>query len=193
MGPIAAPEPGSNEFVTLVIRHLVKAPHAQDYEAWLKRIIPVAQGFPGHLGVNVIRPTSDGGTYTIILRFDNAGHLEAWVNSAQRRALLAEVAPVLQAPDHLEVTSGSSFWFTPEVPGVRQPARWKQALLTLLIIYPLTKLVPALWHPVFEQFPALSRPFVGDLLVTATLVALVVYLIMPRATRLLAAWLTPAR
>jgi antibiotic biosynthesis monooxygenase (ABM) superfamily enzyme len=186
-GSAALPHP--SELVTLVIRHRLD-PHAtRTYEAWLERAMAAAQEFPGHLGVNVMRPGPNDGGYTIVLRFASATQLQAWLDSARRRALIAEVAPMLLEPDQPEVRSGAAFWFTPPVAGTRPPRKWKQFLLTLAVIFPLTQVVPPLWRPVFAAAPFLGQRPIGELLVTATLVGLVVYLIMPALTRWLAGWL----
>lgn len=188
MTPSALPHP--NELITLVIRHLIRPGLAPAYEAWLSRIMPIAHDFPGHLGTQVIRPTTASEPYTIVIRFIDSEHLQAWMGSPQRRALIAEITPILASPDTFETHPGAVFWFTPSVVGSRAPARWKQALLTLLVIYPLTVLVPFLLHPLFDAVPWFATQPQRGLLVTLCMVLLVVYLIMPRMTRWLAGWLT---
>jgi uncharacterized protein len=182
--------PHPDELATLVIQHWVHAGHDSEYEQWLGRIMPVSQNYPGHLGANVIRPTGAHQAYTIVVRFDTTGHLENWVGSDRRRALVAEIAPLLKAPDQFEVHKGAAFWFTPAVAGAAPPVRWKQALLTLAVIYPLTLLVPLALGPLYQQMPWLGQAPQRGLIVTVLMVLLVVYLIMPRLTRWLAAWLT---
>ncbi len=90
--------------------------------------------------------------------------------------------------DQLEVQQGSQFWFTPAAGGTKPPPAWKQFLVTLAVIFPCTHLVPWLWHLLL---PSLDDTLFGHLLVDATIVALVVYLLMPLITRWLASWLRP--
>ncbi|MCB1571303.1 MAG: antibiotic biosynthesis monooxygenase [Dokdonella sp.] len=182
--------PHPNELITLAIRHLVRPGHAPDYERWLDRIMPIAHNFPGHLGTHVIRPASASEPYTVVLRFVDSAHLEAWMGSAERRALIEEISPALARPDAFETHPGAAFWFTPAISGARTPTRWKQALLTLVVIYPLTAIVPAALTPLFRALPWLGLQPQRGVFVTACMVVLVVYLIMPRLTRWLAAWLT---
>lgn len=130
--------------VTLVISHVLDPEHGQRYEAWLGKIMPIAAEFPGHLGANVIRPAPGQNLWSIIIRFDTIEHLYAWTQSETRRELVAEIAPLLSEGDRTEVRTEPAFWFTPPAANVRQPRRWKQFLITLLVIFPSTNLVPSI-------------------------------------------------
>ncbi|TCO81672.1 hypothetical protein EV699_10765 [Plasticicumulans lactativorans] len=181
--------PGHVEHVSVAIRHRVRAGAESAYERWLARIMPVAAQWPGHLGVSVIRPGVRGAPYTVVVRFDRAAHLDAWLGSAERAALIDEVRPLLaDGTDAPEAHSGPEFWFTP--PGAPPPPRWKQVLMTLSVIYPLTLLVPALWAPAFARWPWLAGAATSNLMIALTIVVLVVCVIMPPYTRLLAGWLS---
>ncbi len=122
--------------VTLVISHLLDPQHSQRYEEWLGKIMPIAAEFPGHLGANVIRPAAGQNLWSVIIRFDTLEHLYAWTQSETRRQLVAEIAPLLTEGDRTEVRTEPAFWFTPPAANVRQPRRWKQFLITLLVIFP---------------------------------------------------------
>lgn len=57
--------------VTAVIAHSVKPGREAGYEQWLRGIMPVAKAFPGHIGVNILRPQPDQPPdYRAILHFD---------------------------------------------------------------------------------------------------------------------------
>lgn len=180
-----------NSVVTLVIYHKVRREALAQYEAWLRRAVKAAQHWPGHLGVNVIRPGGDEALFTTLVRFAEAAQLQAWIESGERAELIAEALPMLEGGDHPLVHDDPEFWFTPLRGGARQPPKWKQAVLTYLVISPLTMLVPRLWAPVFEHFPALGGLVPSNLLITLCIVLPVVFLIMPWVTRLCADWLSP--
>ncbi len=129
--------------VTTVISHLLDPQHSQRYEEWLGKIMPIAAEFPGHLGANVIRPAAGQNLWSVIIRFDTTEHLYARTQSETRRQLVAEIAPLLTEGDRTEVRTEPAFWFTPPTVNVRQPRRWKQFLITLLVIFPSTNTVPA--------------------------------------------------
>lgn len=61
--------------------------------------------------------------------------------------------------------------------------------MTFLVILPLSLVVPLLWQPAFARLPWLGSYLGSNLVITASIVLLVVYLFMPRATRLFAGWL----
>ncbi|PLR37543.1 antibiotic biosynthesis monooxygenase [Chimaeribacter coloradensis] len=176
----------TSEPVTLVITHTLQPQQQEAYERWLRRIMPVAEQFEGHRGVNVIRPSGEGHIYTILIRFDTLENLTRWTASAERKSLLADAEPLLDGGDRIEVQAGSQFWFTPPQQGVRRPARWKQYVLTLAVIFPSAELVPRFWNLIV---PSLSGTLAGHLLNDATVVALVVFFWMPWLTRALAGWL----
>jgi uncharacterized protein len=178
-----------DEVVTLLIRHRVRPGQLEPYENWLRRIVQAAQGYPGHLGVDVIRG-KDGGQalFTSVLRFSGAERLQHWLGSEERKRLITEVAPLLAGDEDLALHPAREFWFTPEDAG-GPPPRWKQACVTFAVILPLSLLVPLLWQPAFAALPWLGGHLASNTLITLTIVLLVVYLFMPRVTRWLAPWL----
>jgi antibiotic biosynthesis monooxygenase (ABM) superfamily enzyme len=179
-----------DKIVTLVIDHDVLADRQDDYERWLKRAVSVAAAHEGHLGVNVIRPERAGGNYVTIIRFAAARFLDAWVESDARKALIAEVAPLLNTGDHYASHASAEFWFTPKSPEAPSPLKWKQAVLTYLVILPLATCIPLFWKPVFDRYPVLGGALPSNVIITLCIVVPVVYLIMPWATRRLSGWLS---
>ncbi|WP_257386741.1 antibiotic biosynthesis monooxygenase [Tahibacter caeni] len=179
------PRPDS---VTAVIRHRVRADALADYERWLERIVPVAQRFPGHRGVDVIRPVAGSSLYTVTIRFDSLAHADDWFQSSARQTLLAELLPLLSQEEQRETVTGLEFWFRPE-PGQKPARRYKQFLLTLAVIYPLTLLVPMPIRWLARRWTWLDHTLLIHLLVAAVIVGLMTYVLMPRLTRWLAKWL----
>ncbi|WP_460136629.1 antibiotic biosynthesis monooxygenase [Pseudomonas sp. S1_E04] len=185
-----AAKTGPDEVVTLVVKHLIKAGLEGDYEVWLRRIIRVASECPGHLGVDVLRSKQKGLTlFTCVLRYRSTDDLETWLDSPERKTLIAEAVPMLAEGDNTEIGTANEFWFAPLADSAAKPPRWKQAVVTLFVILPLTLLVPIVWGPILRLHPFLSNYVVATFLVTVTIVLLVVYLLMPAATRLFAPWL----
>ena len=184
------PETSPDEVVTLIVKHRIKSGSEADYEAWLRRIVRIAGERPGHLGVDVVRGKQDGlALFTCVLRYRSTDDLQRWLDSPQRKTLIEEAAPMLADGDQTEIGAVNEFWFTPQTDSVAKPPRWKQAVVTLCVILPLTLLVPIAWGPILALHPLLSNYVVATFLVTVTIVVLVVYLLMPAATRLFAPWL----
>jgi antibiotic biosynthesis monooxygenase (ABM) superfamily enzyme len=67
-------------------------------------------------------------------------YLQTWLDSPERRTLIAEATPMLADGDKTEIGAVNEFWFAPR-PTAPPPAL-KQAVVTLLVILPLTLLVP---------------------------------------------------
>jgi antibiotic biosynthesis monooxygenase (ABM) superfamily enzyme len=98
------------------------------------------------------------------------------------------VCDLLEEGDRHEIRTGIDFWFTPE--GIKPPKRWKQFLLTLTAVYPLTLILPLLLGPLFSLVPPpLNDQLVKGFAVAASLTALLTFVIMPRYTRLVRHWL----
>lgn len=182
--------PGSDEIVTLIVKHRVKAGFEAAYEAWLRNIVSVAGRTEGHLGVDVIRGKNAGlDMFTCVLRFCSTEAMQRWLDSPQRQALVDEAAPMLADGDQTEVNPVNEFWFSPLADAGSPPPRWKQSVVTLLVILPHTLLVPLLWGPLLQLNAFLSNYVVATFLITLTIVLSVVYVFMPLATRLFAPWL----
>jgi antibiotic biosynthesis monooxygenase (ABM) superfamily enzyme len=178
-----------NSIVTLVIQHHVKTGAGPKYEAWLNEIIPAAQRFTGHLGVTAIRPAEGSATYTVVLRFDTHEHLREWAESDIRSGFIERVKPMLVSGERIEIKTGLEYWFTPSGAEQKKAKPFKQFLVTLSAIFPLTVVVPWLLAPLFRLVPTLALPVVSNFLVAVIIVFLMIYLIMPRYTKLISRWL----
>ncbi|WP_178113496.1 antibiotic biosynthesis monooxygenase [Pseudomonas sp. ANT_H12B] len=178
------------DIVTLVVRHCVRTVQLEPYEAWLRRTIDAAKQFEGHLGVDVMRAPGAGlASFTIVLRFSTTQRLQAWLDSVERQELINEALPLLVEGDQTGVSTANEFWFSPTEQHT-QPPRWKQVCVTFLVILPLSLLIPLTWRPVFTNIPWLGGYFASNLLITATIVLLVVYVFMPMVTGWFAGWLS---
>jgi antibiotic biosynthesis monooxygenase (ABM) superfamily enzyme len=176
------------ESVTAVLRHHVRPEAVADYERWLQRIMPIAQRFPGHRGVNVLRPAAGSALYTVTLRFETLAHAEDWFQSSARQTLLADLLPLLTHDEQRETLTGLEFWFQPES-GPRAPKRYKQFLLTLSMIFPLTQLVPFPVRWATLWLPELHGTLLERFIIVTIVVGLMTYVVMPRVTRWVASWL----
>lgn len=174
---------------SILIHHTVLPYYRDRYETWLRQIIVAAANFSGHQGVHVIRPTEGNHTFEIAVRFSSHEEAEAWLNSDIRKELISDIASALASDEQVEIKTGIDFWFTPPTSKAKQPTRWKQWLITTSVIWPLTMIIPVLYQPLFDALPALSAWGIRHGIIAATIVALVVYLIMPRVVRRVAGWL----
>jgi hypothetical protein len=179
----------NNEQVFFVIRHRLKKGKGklEKYEDWLTKIVPKAATFPGHLGVQIVRPPEGHNEYLIVVRFASIQDLQFWQQSPERKALIKELAAILDSEEAIDIKTGIDYWFTPPAVG-RHPRRWKQWLVTTSVIWPLTMYVPPAMEPLFVKYPQLGEFGTRQGVLALVIVGLVVYIIMPIYVRLIAKW-----
>jgi antibiotic biosynthesis monooxygenase (ABM) superfamily enzyme len=175
---------------TVVITHRVRDGQQARYDDWANEIHSVSRSAEGFLDWQIIRPVAGlTATYTVILRFDTPEHLQHWMNSPARARLIDKARPLLAKDDEFFVRSGLDFWFTPEGAKAKVPVRWKQFLVTWSAIYPLSLGISLAVTPLLHDLGLLQNRYIVALCTTGLVVALMVYLVMPRYTRLLQRWL----
>ena len=180
----------SDQGATVVITHRVREGKNADYEKWLHEIAPVCRAAPGHLDWHIVRPLSGlTETYTVVIRFDTRAHLQEWMDSPARARLIEKVQPLFVTGDDFFVSSGLDFWFTPAGAKANVPVRWKQYLVTWSAIYPLALGVPLTIGPVLRLLGVPNNHLLTTLVVTGVVVFLMVYVVMPRYTKLIQRWL----
>jgi hypothetical protein len=180
----------TDQGATVVITHRIRDGQQAGYEDWLDEIGPVCRGSLGLLDWQLIRPIPGiTATYTVIIRFDTCEHLRKWMDSPERKKLIEKVRPLLAHDDDFFIRSGLDFWFTPEGARAKVPVRWKQFLITWSAIYPLVLVIPLAVLPVLRQLGIPQDHYIDTLFVTLLIVFLMVYLVMPRYTKLIQRWL----
>lgn len=188
--PRTSTAPGNDPGATAVINHRVREDRHAEYEDWVNEIAPLCRAAPGHLDWHLVRPIPGlTHTYTAIIRFDTIAHLRDWMESSTRANLIGKVRPLLAADDDFHISSGLDFWFTPAGTRARVPVRWKQFLATWSVIFPLVFGIPLLMEQLLQALGAGGHRALTVLLSTGIIVLLMVYVIMPRYTRLLQRWL----
>ncbi|MEQ5816657.1 antibiotic biosynthesis monooxygenase [Marinobacter sp. NFXS11] len=186
-----ASEQGSTDPLTVVVSRRVKKGNQEEFEALSSKMTERASRFPGYLGTAMFRPASpDDPEYRIVFKFRDRESLAAWEASNERAELLEQIESLLVQPSEREVTSGIVTWFT--LPGqnpVTPPPKWKMTLVSWLALYPAVTLVFVMFGDWLAQIPL----FVRTLLVTAVVMILMSYVLMPRMTRWFAFWLFPKK
>lgn len=175
---------------SVVITHRVQPNLHAEYEAWLNEIGPLCRASAGLLDWHIIRPIKGvTDTYSVMIRYQSEQTLKQWMESPERAQLIAKVQPLLQDMDRYHIHSGLDFLFESAAPLAVHPVRWKQFLLTWSAIFPLVSVVPMLILPVLHALGVPQNRIFDTFVVTGIVVALMVYLIMPRYTRLVKHWL----
>ena len=177
------------QLVTAAISHLVRPGSEQKYEQWLHHVSGIAQQFPGYSGVSFIRPQdATYPEYTILLKFDCYQHLKEWLDAPIRERWIENVKPLVQHDQSMQVLSGLETWFTlPKKRTEYSPERYKMSILTALMVFVIAELLKILLTPILIGLPHLLQ----SLLLTVITVFCLMYLVMPRVTRLFYRWLYP--
>lgn len=182
-----APISASDGPVTAVIRRTVKPGKEAEFELWLKGIGGDALQFPGHMGTNIIRPTSASRPeYVIIFRFDSYQHLEDWETSEIRHRWVQRVQDLIIGETHIHRLSGLEYWFTvQDLPEYDAPPRIKMAVVTWLALFPVVLVVQPLMLWLLDFLPSWTQVMI----IAAVMVGLMTYAVMPVMTKIFKPWL----
>jgi antibiotic biosynthesis monooxygenase (ABM) superfamily enzyme len=173
--------------ITVNIVRTVRHGHEEEFEGLVRRFIPVALTFPGHLGVHVVKPAAGTSRdYHVVIKFATTAQWRSFRDWPQYVQFRAEIEPLLEREPCIHEMVGLESWFTlPNAPALQPLPKWKMALVTLLAVYPTSLLITTLLRPRVTHWPLALQ----NLLFAATMVGLLTWLIMPLLTRLLASWL----
>lgn len=150
-------------------------------------IINAAYRFPGHLGTSVFRPGDPSRSpYQVIFGFQSEPDLRDWELSDERKRWLERLTSEAREDPREERISGLEAWFAqPDEPLPRTPPRYKTLAVTLLAAWPIITLLFLVFGPVLFRLPLLLRTAA----LSASMLSLMTYVVMPRMTRLFAPWL----
>ncbi len=176
-----------DEPVTVSVLRTVVPGREQDYEAWIRDISAVAARFPGHQGVNVLRPSpATDNKYVVIYRFASYADSRRWEESSDRKTWIAKLDGLVEGEADYKHVTGLEFWFDlPELPVAATPSPHKMALTLIVVVFCLVYALQMATGPLVEEWPLWARVMLSVLVQ----VILMTYLIMPRVTRLLKGWL----
>jgi antibiotic biosynthesis monooxygenase (ABM) superfamily enzyme len=177
-----APHGGTEVVVTQI------KPGSEDaYRAFADRFIKAQSTFPGYLGSFIQPPLTAGAGWTTTLRFDTVEHLDAWMNSPERAALVAESDPLVLGFQTQRIDSSFPGWVPADPATGKSPSKWKTASLVLLTLFPVVMLELRFLNPLLHGLHPALATFVGN----GLSVALTTWPLMPLAIRAFRPWLFP--
>jgi len=184
----AAPDFHSTTTVTEVFTTTVKRGQEQAFRLWAERIQSAQARFPGYMGTLVQAPLSpENPCWTTLVRFEAPAFLDAWLQSAERKALVAEATPEMSIWRSHRMNNAFSGWFANEQHQSPPPA-WKQTCLVLLVLFPVVMLEIRFLSPLLSGLHLAVSTFIGN----AISVAVVSWPLMAVAIFGLGWWLRPA-
>jgi len=109
MAAATAPAETDAQTVTLVTQTRVLPGKDGEFAAWQQRVSAAVAAFPGVIDHNVIEPAPPTQQdWVIVQRFRSAETAQAWLESEERRRLLAEAEPMLAGQDDVHVFRGGT-------------------------------------------------------------------------------------
>lgn len=178
--------------VATVISTRVKPGKEAEYRAWERRIAVAQSRAPGLQGYR-FEPPIPGvqDDYLAILRFDTDQHMQAWLDSPERKRLVDEAMPLTEDLHARTVRTGFDHWFADDAVGGAPPAAWKMNMIVLLTLYPVVFLFGT-----FVGTPLLLKklglPFAIALFLGNVVSVSLTAFLVPWAAGYLGWWLQPA-
>jgi antibiotic biosynthesis monooxygenase (ABM) superfamily enzyme len=183
----AAVEYSVRHGVTMVMVTDIKPGKEPAYRAWVDRIQKLQATFPGYIGSFVQPPQHNETGWTTVLRFDSAAHLDGWLKSEARAAMVKESEPLVQGFHAQRVDTSFPGWVPSDPATGKPPNMWKTACLVLLTLFPLVMLEIRFLNPHLTALNPAVSTFIGN----AITVALTTWPLMPIAIWGFHAWLYP--
>lgn len=186
---MAMPDNNTSAQVTRIARRRALPGCEAAYEAMLREMLARMRSFKGFQGGEMIPPEAPGEPYLLVVRFASEAELQAWDSSDARLVLLQRMQAVAEGEPEFRKLSGLEAWFAPAVvPASMHPPRSRMAVVTWLGIFPTVSLVLWFVAPWLANVPFLLRTAA----LTALIVVIMTWLVMPRLTRVFRAFLNPA-
>ena len=173
--------------ITEVITTVVEPGREDKFQAWAESIQARQSTFPGYMGTLIQAPlSSDIPYWTTLVRFAKPEQLDAWLNSDDRKALLARSDPQVANWKSQRLQSPFTGWF-PSEPDRAPSAAWKQTMLVLLVLFPVVMLEIRFLSPLTAGLHVALATFIGN----AISVCLTAWPLMQIAIYGLGWWLQP--
>jgi antibiotic biosynthesis monooxygenase (ABM) superfamily enzyme len=154
----------------------------QEFREALRQFMGESFQYNGVHGASIISgPGGDNDREIGILRtFKNKAERDAFYNSEQFKKWEEYASTVTEEPVYREL-NGLEAWFR----SAPAPPRWKMALVTICGVFPTSVFLNLTVSPLIKSFPLLVRL----LIISACMVLILTWLVMPNLTRMLKAWL----
>jgi hypothetical protein len=154
--------------VSAVISTRVLPGKELEYRAWERKIAAAQSKAPGLQGYRFEPPVPGvQEDFVAILRFDSEANMQAWLDSAERKKLIEEAAPLTEEFHTRMARTGFEQWFRDDSGMPSSAAVWKMDMIVLLLLYPIVFLwgvivgTPVLANKLNMPFPIAL--FVGNI------------------------------
>ncbi len=170
--------------VTAVASFRIDPSGTAEFREWYRRLHHVLDHFEGFIRSELVEPVPGTQDDTaIIFSFTSRTTLDRWLDSAERRRVLAEIDPLLESERTVNVVGGFAGWFSNSTS--ETPKRWKQAALVLLALYPTAMALGVVREALYPDLADPLAVLVGNVIG----VALLSWMLMPALTQRFDGWL----
>lgn len=192
----ALPEGEHEQYSSVVIEYTVPRQKGWAFRRWHARLMRSARQSVGFVRADRHRPLSckDGALkWYWVVHFDQPDHLNQWLVSKQREAMLQQGRDIFESYRFKSFTTGLEGWFSKrsgtELDSLGPPA-WKQILSVVLALYPVIMLQDRIfsYFGILEDWSMASAMWV-NLMITS---GILTFVVMPVVVKLLDFWLQPA-
>ena len=172
--------------IHIAITRRVRPGCESEFQTALRQFFQTSFAHGGVLGASMLTPPpgSDSREFGILRTFANETERDAFYKSPMFEAWEERARTLTEGEPEYRQLHGLEAWFrSPHSP----PPRWKMAMVTLLGVYPVCLLIGVLLSSTLQNLPL---PL-NLLVVSAIIVSMLTWVVMPLVTRLLHGWLNP--
>jgi hypothetical protein len=171
--------------VRMVTSYLLSSDGAPVHRAVHDEVMRELRNYPGFREREILEAVPGVQPETVvILTFDDETSLRAWLESDVRSKLLSRLEPHIEGTYTTNVLGGFAGWFTFD--SSTEPRRWKQAVVVLLALFPISLAITYLRTLIWPAAPLVPAVLVGNIIG----IALLTWVAMPLLTRRLSRWLS---
>jgi uncharacterized protein len=175
---------------TAMISTRVEPGHEAAFQRWNAEITAAQARQPGYVGATLQAPVAGvQEQWVTMVIFDSDAHLDAWLVSDERAALLARSNGVFRDTGTRRVESGFSGWFDFQRPdGAAAPPAWKFNYLIMVGLYPIVMLEILFLNNKLDWMQLAFQTLIGNIFSVAILGWPVVAIL----GKLMGWWIQPA-
>ena len=181
-------EQSQSDTVTVVVHRRIKEGREEEFQAAMQEFTRFALGFPGHRGMQLMRLVAGGRDYTVVAQFASKEVRRAFTSTPEYATWQRRLGELTEGDPRIDELSGLEGWFaSDDTPGLPNPGKLKMAVATFIGVFPVSTIIGLFIIPYLQVLP---WPLV-DAIVSAIIVILLTWVVMPIVTRLLHRWLFP--
>ncbi|QYO68150.1 hypothetical protein [Leptolyngbya sp. 7M] len=179
---------------SLIFESIVPKEQATAFQSWHSRLRQTARQFRGYIRTDLCPPVNAHQLkWYSIMHFESPEHLQDWLESDTREALLLEGQQFFETYQFKSFETGLEGWFSrqknSDQVGLGAPA-WKQNLAVILGLYPTVMVQTLLFAKlgIMQDWSLASAMLINNVISSSILT----WTVMPFVTKTIQFWLQPA-